>query len=64
MDNNVDYNNFQQFNSNIEQDPFFNPMLQYEQGYMYYKYLSQQMDYRIKCKEYEKLCGTIRKKVE
>lgn len=36
---------------------FFNPMMQYEQGYMYYRYLSQQLEYKIKCKEYEKLCG-------
>ena len=33
----------------------FNPMVQYEQAYMYYRYLSQQMEYKIKCKEYEKL---------
>ena len=43
-------------------DPFmgdasFNPMSQYEQGYMYYKYLTQAVEYKIKCKEYEKLCG-------
>lgn len=42
---------------NTEQDPFFNPMMQYEQGYMYYRYLAQQMEYKIKCKEYEKICG-------
>lgn len=42
--------------SNGEFD-FFNPMMQYEQGYMYYRYLSQQLEYKIKCKEYEKLCG-------
>ncbi len=33
----------------------FNPIIQYEQAYMYYRYLTQQMDYKIKCKEYEKL---------
>lgn len=33
----------------------FNPMMQYEQAYMYYRYLAQQMEYKIKCKEYEKL---------
>lgn len=37
-------------------DPFFNPMMQYEQGYCYYKYLCMQMEYKIKCKEYEKMC--------
>lgn len=40
----------------IYKDPMFNPIAQYEQAYMYYKYLSMQMDYKIKCKEYEKLC--------
>lgn len=33
----------------------FNPLTQYEQGYMYYKFLTQQLEYKIKCKEYEKL---------
>lgn len=41
----------------MESDPVLNPMLQYEQGYMYYRYLTQQLDYKIKCKEYEKLYG-------
>lgn len=31
--------------------------MQYEQAYMYYRYLTQQMEYKIKCKEYEKMCG-------
>jgi len=35
----------------------FNPILQYEQGYMYYRYLTQQLEYKIKCKEYEKMNG-------
>ncbi len=33
----------------------FNPVNQYEQGYLYYKFLTQQIEYRIKCKELEKL---------
>ena len=37
-------------------DPMFNPITQYEQAYTYYKYLCMQMDYKIKCKEYEKMC--------
>ena len=37
-------------------DPMFNPMLQYEQAYMYYRYLTCQMEYKIKCKEYEQMC--------
>jgi hypothetical protein len=36
------------------QDPF-NPASQYEQGYLYYKFLTQQMEYKIKCKELEKM---------
>ena len=37
------------------EDPFFNPMAQYEQAYVYYRYLCMQMEYKIKCKEFEKL---------
>ena len=52
------YSNFSQgFDVNdIYKDPMFNPISQYEQAYTYYKYLCMQMDYKIKCKEYEKLC--------
>lgn len=39
-------------------DPMFNPMMQYEQSYYYYKYLCMQMEYKIKCKEYDKLCNS------
>ena len=46
------------FDSNdIYKDPMFNPVAQYEQAYTYYKYLCMQMDYKIKCKEYEKICA-------
>ena len=45
------------FDTSMSSDPVFNPMLQYEQGYSYYRYLCMQMDYKIKCKEYEKLCS-------
>ena len=38
-------------------NPAFNPMLQYEQAYMYYRYMCMQMEYKIKCKEYEKMCA-------
>jgi hypothetical protein len=68
MERNPDFNGFppydnMSFNPNIPndgifQDSIFNPMTQYEQAYMYYRYLSQQMDYKIKCKEYDRLCGT------
>ena len=40
--------------ADMYKDPMMNPMFQYEQAYMYYRYLTQQMDYKIKCKEYEK----------
>ncbi len=65
-----DFNDFQNnysFNSNgfqnsfdineMYKDPMFNPIMQYEQAFSYYKYLCMQMDYKIKCKEYEKLCN-------
>ena len=52
MPNNFDMND-------IYKDPMmFNPIMQYEQAYTYYKYLCMQMDYKIKCKEYEKLCSS------
>lgn len=44
-------------NTDAFRDPVLNPILQYEQGYSYYKYLCMQMDYKIKCKEYEKMCS-------
>ena len=32
-------------------DPnMFNPCMQYEQAYMYYRYMTQQIEYKIKCK--------------
>lgn len=37
-------------------DPIANSIMQYEQGYYYYRYLCSQMEYKIKCKEYEILC--------
>ena len=64
LEKNSEYNNFGGYNSfyspyeNFDptaQDNFFNPMQQYEQAYMYYKYLTQAVEYKIKCKEYEKL---------
>lgn len=47
MNNSADMND-------LYRDPMFNPMAQYEQAYCYYRYLCMQMDYKIKCKEYEK----------
>lgn len=43
--------------NDLYKDPMFNPMMQYEQACCYYRYLCMQMDYKIKCKEYEKLCS-------
>lgn len=45
-------------------NPMFNPVMQYEQAYMYYRYLTQQMEYKIKCKEYEKIAGKPERKLE
>ncbi len=68
MDKNVDYNSFYGFGgyspySSATPEGFdgcyadFNPMAQYEQGYMYYRFLTQQLEYKIKCKEFEKMCN-------
>lgn len=62
MDKN-EYNSFFGFQPNSTQENFdnryteFNPITQYEQGYMYYRFLTQQLEYKIKCKEYERLCN-------
>lgn len=45
------------FDPNMNENPMFNPIMQYEQAYMYYKYLTQQIEYKIKCKEYDKMCS-------
>ena len=66
MDKNMENNFSPYMNFDIGDDPLlgenpmFNPIMQYEQTYMYYRCLCQQMDYKIKCKEYEKLCGNSR----
>lgn len=65
MDRNDNMNNFYgmppynydtNFDSNVG-DSMFNPIAQYEQAYMYYRYMAQVMEYKIKCKEYDKLCN-------
>ena len=65
MDKNMDFNNFSasgnfnqyenNFDTSMYETPIISPTMQYEQAYMYYRYLTQQMDYRIKCKEFERL---------
>ncbi len=60
----MDFSMMQQMGGNpsdmndLYRDPMFNPMAQYEQAYCYYRYLCMQMDYKIKCKEYEKMCNS------
>lgn len=68
MDKNTDFNGFYGGYSpycgmdNMDtQYADFNPMAQYEQGYAYYKFLTQQLEYKIKCKEFEKLCSEQQK---
>lgn len=61
----LDYN-IPPFNAGMDmndlyKDPMFNPIMQYEQAFCYYRYLCMQMDYKIKCKEYEKMCSNDRK---
>ena len=51
-------------NGDMYKDPMFNPMLQYEQAYMYYRYLTMQMEYKIKCKEYEKMTARDGRRIE
>ncbi len=59
------YDNLGDFNMNdMYKDPMFNPMLQYEQAYMYYRYMTMQMEYKIKCKEYEKMTAKEGRRVE
>ena len=64
MDKNMEYNNFYGYppytgtNDGFDnQYADFNPMAQYEQGYIYYRFLTQQLEYKIKCKEFEKICN-------
>ncbi len=72
MDKNTDFNNFSQYDNlgydpsmyDMYKDPLFNPMAQYEQAYMYYRCMCMQLDYKIKCKEYEKICLSKDSKTE
>ena len=65
MDKNIDFSGFPPYDNfnyespmnDIYKDQIFNPMTQYEQAYMYYKCMCMQMDYKIKCKEYEQMCS-------
>lgn len=72
MDRNMDMNGFcsfpppyggyeTNFDPNSVDSNMFNPMMQYEQAYMYYRYMTQQLEYKIKCKEYDKICNSTSK---
>ena len=58
MDRSMDFNGFpppfmnNDFNSDYPPNDvgMFNPINQYEQAYMYYRYMSMFMEYKIKCK--------------
>lgn len=52
------FNQFESSENDLYKDSMFNPVAQYEQAYAYYRYLSMQMEYKIKCKEYEKICNS------
>lgn len=58
MDYNIPPTGFSMDMNELYKDPMFNPIMQYEQAYSYYRYLCMQMDYKIKCKEYEKICNS------
>ena len=56
MDKNYDFPPFSPYGIGFEDDMYgFNPMMQYEQGYMYYRFMCMQLEYKIKLKEYEKM---------
>ncbi len=62
MDRNSDFPPFYSYTpgfdsqtDDIYSNPMFNPIVQYEQAYMYYKYMCKQLEYKMKLKEYEKL---------
>ncbi len=66
MDKNINYNGyygyppfppFDNFDPNFTDNNFESITAQYEQGYIYYRYLTQAVEYKIKCKELEKLTG-------
>ena len=54
-DTNADYGMNGNMPPGTDPNVMFNPLMQYEQAYMYYRYLSMQMEYKIICKEYERL---------
>ena len=61
MDKNTDFNAFgygmgyEQGMDDMYGNTAFNPLVQYEQAYMYYRYMTQNLEYKIKLREYEKM---------
>lgn len=62
MEKNYDFPPYYPYNMGFEgvsEDMYsgqmFNPIMQYEQGYMYYRFMCQQLEYKMKLKEYEKI---------
>lgn len=51
----MDYSQIPQKNNFEYNDPFMDPIMHYEQRYTYYKFLCMQLEYKMKCKEYDKL---------
>ena len=45
-------------NTNVNEP---NPNAYFEGQYIYYRYLTQMMDYKIRCKEFENLCKNEKK---
>jgi len=43
------------YGNGLEAEQMINPVSQYEQMYMYYKYLTQQMEYKLRCIEFDNL---------
>ena len=69
MDKNYDFPPFPPYGMGYEQaaEDMFNPMMQYEQGYMYYRFMCMQLEYKIKQKELEKMSkpdGKIERRIE
>lgn len=48
-------------NQNIQNDLNINPNSYFDNQYLYYRYLTQMMEYKIRCKEYETLCKNDKK---
>lgn len=73
MEKNAEFSPFSNYGLGYENpeemysNPMFSPLMQYEQAYMYYRYMTQQIEYKIKLKEYEKMCkneGRTERRVE